>query len=217
MKRLTGPAVRRAHTTDPLHDQLRPDLGIAADLVPDGARVLDLGCAEGTLLRHLIDFHGCRGIGVEIDPTQVIAALRRGVSVIELNIDSQLAEFADDSYDMVVLSRVLQATVGPAQVLAQMRRIAERCIVSVPNFGLWRHRWVLLRGRMPMSRVMPYSWFDTPNIHHATLPDLEDLFAQAGFAIENRVLFDESGAERGWPSPVANLMAASAVYRLRRS
>ncbi len=207
----------RNRPADPLHDQLRPDLGIAADLVPDGARVLDLGCAEGTLLRHLIDFHRCRGIGVEIDPDQVIAALRRGVSVIELNIDSQLTEFADDSYDMVVLSKVLQATIGPAQVLAQMRRIAERCIVSVPNFGLWRHRWVLLRGRMPMSAVMPYSWFDTPNIHHATLPDLEDLFARAGFEIENRVLFDEAGSHREWPAGLANLMAASAVYRLRRT
>lgn len=202
---------------DPLHDQLRPDLGIAADLVPEGSRVLDLGCADGNLLRHLIDFHGCRGIGVEIDREQVIAALRRGVSVIELNIDSQLTEFADDSYDMVVLSKVLQATIGPEHVLEQMRRIAERCIVSVPNFGLWRHRWVLLRGRMPMSAVMPYSWFDTPNIHHATLPDLEDLFARAGFEIENRVLFDEAGAHREYPNGLANLLAASAVYRLRRT
>lgn len=217
MRRALKPGPARPREADPLHDQLRPDLGIAADLVPDGSRVLDLGCAEGTLLRHLIDFHRCRGIGVEIDPDQVIAALRRGVSVIELNIDSQLTEFADDSYDMVVLSKVLQATVGPEHVLDEMRRIAERCIVSVPNFGLWRHRWVLLRGRMPMSKVMPYSWFDTPNIHHATLPDLEDLFARAGFEIESRVLFNEAGSHREWPDALANLMAASAVYRLRRT
>lgn len=203
--------------TDPLHDQLRPDLGVAADMVPPGSRVLDLGCGDGTLLRHMIDYHECRGTGVEIDPDQVVRAIGRGVSVIELNVDTQLDEFADDSYDMVVLSKVLQATVRPAEVLAQMRRIAGRCVVSVPNFGLWRHRWVLLRGRMPMSQVMPYSWHDTPNIHHATLPDLEQFFAECGFAIDQRVLFDDAGRARAFPAPAANLLSASAVYRLRRA
>lgn len=201
---------------DPLHDQLRPDLGVAADMISPGSRILDLGCGDGTLLRHMIDYHECTGTGVEIDPTEVVAAIRRGVSVIELDIDEQLAEFADDSYDMVVLSKVMQATMRPAEVLRQMRRIAPRCIVSVPNFGLWRHRWVLLNGRMPMSRVMPYSWHDTPNIHHATLPDLEEFFAELGFRIEQRVLFDDAGAARRFPARLANLLSASAVYLLDR-
>ncbi len=198
------------------HLALRDDLAVVADLIPDGSRVLDLGCGDGELLHHLERRHGCTGTGVDREPEAVLRAIRSGVSVIELDIDDQLAEFGDGSYDVVVLSKVLQATRRPAEVLAQMSRIAPRCIVSVPNFGLWSHRWRLLRGRMPMSRQMPYDWHDTPNIHNATLVDLEEFLAEQGFTVEQRILFDAAGRVAGWPDPLANLLSGAAVYLLAR-
>jgi homoserine O-acetyltransferase len=191
----------------------RPDLEVVAGLVPAGSRVLDLGCGEGDLLAALTRDQGCTGTGVEIDAQAVLTATRRGVPVIELDIDEELGEFRDASYDVVVLSQTLQATYRPAEVLRQMARIGRTVIVSVPNFGLWRHRVSLLRGRMPVSRDLPHAWHATPNIHLSTLTDLEALFAQTGLNVEQRVLLDEEGHRRDgarW----ANLRAAGAVYRL---
>ncbi|WP_233493569.1 methionine biosynthesis protein MetW [Desertihabitans brevis] len=199
------------------HLHLRDELAVVADLIADGSRVLDLGCGDGELLGHLQRRHGCTGTGVDVDPGAVRRAIRSGVSVIELDVDEQLGEFGDDSYDVVVLSKVLQATRRPAEVLAQMSRIAPRCIVAVPNFGLWSHRWRLLRGRMPMSRQMPYDWHDTPNIHNATLVDLEEFLAGLGFAVESRVLLDEAGRVAGYPPALANLLSGAAVYLLART
>ena len=194
---------------------MRPDLEVVADLVPDGSRVLDLGCGAGDLLSHLA-MRGCRGIGVDSDEQAVLSAIRSGVSVIELDVDRELGEFGDDTYDVVVLSRTLQALHKPADVLDEIRRIGRQCVVSVPNFGLWRHRaFLLLRGRMPMSRALPYEWYDTPNIHLATLPDLDDLFARTGWQVDRRMLLDERGRLlSGGVAP--NLRAAGAVYSLTR-
>lgn len=195
--------------------RVRPDLQVVADLVDPGSRVLDLGCGDGQLLAHLAGALGCSGTGVEKDPGSMLAAVRRGVPVIELDLDTQLEEFADDSYDLVVVSQTLQAARHPAQVLQQITRIAGRGVVSVPNFGLWRHRaGLLLRGRMPVSAELPYPWYDTPNIHLATLADLEDLFAAQGLGVLRRVLLDEHGrAATGLRARgPANLMASGAVY-----
>src|SRR5690349_16921489 len=135
---------------------MRNDLRVVSGLVPDGSRVLDLGCGAGELLSHLA-LRECRGTGVDTDEAAVIAAIRSGVSVIELDVDHDLREFADDTYDVVVLSRTLQALHRPADVLTEIRRIGRRCVVSVPNFGLWKHRAFLgLRGRMPVSRSLPH-------------------------------------------------------------
>lgn len=193
---------------------MRPDLALVARLVPPRAHVLDLGCADGALLAHLVDAGACSGTGVEIAAADVETAIRRGVSVIELDIDNQLGEFADDSYDVVVLSQTLQATHRPARVLREMGRIGRSCVVSVPNFGLWRHRTgLLLHGRMPVSRELPEPWHETPNIHLSTLLDLEALFATIGLVVQRRILLDDR--HRPLRVPVAaNLRAAGAVYSL---
>jgi methionine biosynthesis protein MetW len=177
--------------------------------------VLDLGCGAGELLSFLA-LRDCRGIGVDTAEDAVLAAIRSGVSVVELDIDRELGEFADDTYDVVVLSRTLQALYRPADVLAEIRRIGRRCVVSVPNFGLWKHRaFLTLRGRMPVSTSLPYEWYETPNIHLATLPDLLDLFGRTGWQVERELLLDERGRLMQ-PRLGANLRAAAAVYALTR-
>lgn len=195
---------------------LRPDLNLIAHLVPDATRVLDLGCGDGSLLNHLITEHGCTGTGVEIDPDKVLAAISSGVPVMELDLDADLGLFAAASYDTVVLSRTIQTIRRPEVVLREMIRIAGRLIVSVPNFGLLQHRLMLLRGRMPMSRELPYSWYDTPNLRFTTLVDLEDLFARLGLEIEQRINLSLAGEPLGNRLRAANLRAGAAVYVLGR-
>lgn len=193
---------------------LRPDLDLIAHLVPGSSRVLDLGCGDGTLLQHLIADHDCTGTGVDTDPDKVLAAIIAGVPVLELDLDTDLSLFATASFDVVVLSRTIQTIRRPEFVLKEMSRIGERLIVSVPNFGLLQHRLMLLRGHMPMSRELPYSWYDTPNLRFTTLVDLEDLFAKLGLVIDQRTNLSLSGEPLGKGFRAANLRAGAAVYVL---
>ena len=197
--------------------QLRDDLAVIARNIPAGSRVLDLGCGDGELLSWLIRRRACTGTGVERGPDEVLGAIKRGVPLIELDIDSQLGMFAPDSYDVVVLSRTLQAVLRPDLVLAAMRKIAPRQIVTMPNFGYWRHRLRLLNGHMPRSRDLPYSWYATPNLHHATLVDLEPLFQEVDLKLERRIALSPHGRPRALGQLGANLMAGSAIYVLVRA
>lgn len=199
---------------------LRHDLQSVAALINRGERVLDLGCGDGDLLAYLIGAMDCTGTGVERDPGAVMAAIGRGVPLIELDLDTQLGEFGDDSFDVVVLSRTLQAVLRPKDVIMQMRRIGRRLIVTMPNFGFWQHRLRLLSGRMPQSRDLPYTWYDTPNLHHTTLVTLEEFFDECGLVVDRRIPLDGRGRRPRLGGRLlqqgANLLAGSAIYVLAR-
>ncbi len=193
---------------------MRADLDLVAGFVPPGARVLDLGCGSGALMRYLADAKGCTGTGVEIDPALCTQAIRIGVPVVQLDVDNGLDSFADKSYDVVVLSRTIQTILRPAHVLSDMARIGKSCIVSVPNFGLWRNRLRMLTGHVPMSKDLPYRWYESPNLRFTTLVDLERLFATIGLRVTERVVLNERGEELPARSPLFNLVGSMGVYVL---
>ena len=189
---------------------LRADLARIAALVPKGSHVLDLGCGPAELLLHLVT-RQCSGVGVERDPAFVLTGIRAGVPVLDIDIDTQLGEFADDSFDVVVLSRTLQNVMRPDDVLRQMSRIGRQLIVSMANFAYWPHRLELLRGSMPQSSDLPFDWYDTPNVHYATLDSLQALFDSLGLVTLRRFALDPSGR---LVKTAANLRASSAIYVL---
>ncbi len=194
---------------------MRPDLEVVAELVPAGATVLDLGCGDGSLLEHLIRERGCRGTGVEISDEGFHACLERGVPVVQGDIDQGLDGVADRHYDVVILSQTLQAVRRPAFVIEEILRVAPLAVVSFPNFGHWPLRAKLLaRGRMPASRLLPYSWHDTPNIHLCTIADFEALVRATGWRVDRRVLLDARGRQTDVRRRRPNLTAGGAVYRL---
>ncbi len=188
---------------------LRHDLALIAQWIGDGTRVLDLGCGDGILLEHLRTARRCHGYGVEIADASVLACARRGVNVIQADLESGLRMFADDMFETVVLSQTLQAMHHVEAILREMGRVGRRGIVSFPNFGHWRHAVSLLGGRMPVTPEIPYQWYDTPNIHLCTPKDFEVLAARLGLRITDRALL-----ARGRPVRfLQDLRATVAVYR----
>lgn len=192
---------------------LRGDLRLIASLVPEGSRVLDLGCGDGALLAHLRDTRGCRVRGVELSRDGVAACVRSGIPCVQSDLDEGLAALADEAFDIVVLSQTLQVVRYPDRVLREMLRVGERGIVSFPNFAHWRVRgYLAAKGRMPVSEAIPYTWYDTPNIHHTTIKDFRDLCAASGARILTEIAL-VSGRD-GVPRQVgvaANLRADTAV------
>jgi methionine biosynthesis protein MetW len=164
---------------------LRPDLAIIAANVRPGARVLDVGCGDGDLLAVLRDERQCDARGMEIDSASVANCVARGLSVIQGDADSDLAIYPDQSFDYAILSQTLQTTHRPDQVLEHLLRIGGKAFVSFPNFAHWRVRLSLLwNGRMPVTRLLPVAWYETPNIHHVTVADFRDLVATRGITVE---------------------------------
>jgi len=188
---------------------LRSDLAIIAGWIAPASRVLDLGCGDGALLAHLRDARRCRGYGVDIDDANVLECVRRGVNVVQSDLDVGLRMFTDDRFDTVVLSQTLQAMHRVEDVLREMARVARFGIVSFPNFGHWRHAWSLLRGHMPVTRQIPYQWYDTPNIHLCTPQDFEALARKCGLTITDRALLAEGRRVDVLPA----LRATLAIYR----
>jgi len=185
---------------------IRPDLIRIASWVERGSRVLDLGCGDGTLLAYLRDNKGVDGAGVELDDDRVIASVRRGVRVIQQNLEEGLALFDDKQFDSVVLSQTLQSMHHTEHILREMARVARYGIVSFPNFGYWPHGLSILAGRMPVTGQMPYQWYDTPNIHLCTLKDFEDLATRLGLRITHLAAFNRQREVRflaGWRSTLA--------------
>jgi methionine biosynthesis protein MetW len=165
---------------------IRADLATIASWIGTGAKVLDLGCGDGTLLRHLMDTQQATGYGIEIDHAKVIASLRNGVDVLQMDLEAGLSGFESGSFDFVVLSLTLQAMHRTEDILREMLRVGREGIVTFPNFGYWRNRWQLVRGRMPVSESLPFQWYDTPNIHLCTIADFENLCTRLGVRILRR-------------------------------
>lgn len=177
---------------------LRADLRRIIDLVPQGANVLDLGCGDGALMAHLRDTRGCDVRGIELDPGRVASAIGRGLSVVQADLDEGLGAYAAGAFDVVVLSQTLQVVKRPAFLLREMLRVGDRSILTFPNFGHWRVRgYLAFKGRMPVSESIPYSWYDTPNIHHTTLKDFRDFVTVNGGAIEREIPLHVTDGEKG--------------------
>lgn len=163
---------------------LRPDLAIIADAVPVASRVLDVGCGDGELMVALRN-KGVDARGLEIDPANVTAAIARGQSVVQGDANRDLADYPDDAFDYAILSQTLQTTERPDRVVDELLRIAPRAFVSFPNFAHWRVRLALLwNGRMPVTRLLPVAWYETPNIHHVTVSDFRELVRAKGIEVE---------------------------------
>ena len=190
----------------------RSDFKVIARWIPRQARVLDLGCGDGSLLQFLAQTRGVQGYGVEISPQNIVACVRNGVNVIQDDLETGLAEIEDDSFDFVILSQTLQAMRHTEAIVDEMLRVGRQAIVTFPNFGYWRNRLAVARGNMPVSENLPYEWYDTPNVHLCTIDDFERFCRKRRVRICERVVLSD-GAEVGM---LPNLFGQLAVYRFER-
>ncbi len=190
----------------------RKDLELIAELVPPGSRVLDLGCGNGELLAWLQQHKGCSGYGIEIADANVQSSVQRGISVIQLNLEEGLALFDDRSFDVVLQIDTLQHLRHTERMLKETARVGRIGIVAFPNFAHWPNRLHVLTGRMPVTRALPYQWYDTPNIRVGTFADFEVLARKSGLAVTDRFGLQAGRVVRRWP----NLLASMAVFRFEQ-
>jgi len=191
---------------------LRPDFAAIAEWIKPSAKVLDLGCGDGSLLRYLRDTRQVFGYGVEIDDANLLNCFANGINVIQYDLEAGLSSFESDSFDYVILSQTLQAMRNTEGIIQEMLRVGKQGIVSFPNFGYWRNRVQVIAGHMPMSKTLPYHWDDTPNIHLCTLGDFEALCHQSGARILERRVMNNNHPVKFLP----NLMGLLAFYRFER-
>lgn len=190
----------------------RPDFAAIAAWIPKGASVLDLGCGDGSLLRYLRETRAVRGYGVEISDLDIVSCIANGVNVIQNDLDSGLSDFESNSFDFVILSQTLQATRHTEALIQEMLRVGREGIVSFPNFGYWRSRLNVMLGNMPVSRELPYQWYDTPNVHLCTLHDFDTFCRKYCVSVTARSVMT-GGREVGF---LHNLLGSTAVYRFQR-
>ena len=203
---------KKSSPTSPTNGVGRKDYATIAQWIGQGRRVLDLGCGDGSLLAHLRREREATGYGIEIANAGVLASLENGVDVIQTDLERGLAGFDDASFDCVILSQTLQAMRRIEVIVAEMLRVGREAIVTFPNFGFWKHRAQIIRGRMPVSKSLPYQWYDTPNIHLCTVADFDAFLAARRYVVEDRVVL--AGRERVRVLP--NLLGELAIYRFRR-
>jgi methionine biosynthesis protein MetW len=189
----------------------RYDFALISSWIPERAKVLDLGCGDGELLAGLAATRAVTGYGIEIDPGLVLASVKNGVNVLQDDLESGLSTFADNSFDFVILSQTLQAMRNVEGVMREMLRVGREGIVTFPNFGYWRHRLDVIGGHMPVSRSLPHSWYNTPNLHLCTVKDFEDLCIKLGAVIlDERVLHEGKQV-----SFLPNLLGSLGVFRFK--
>ena len=198
-------------------ETLRRYLNIIQGWVNPESQVLDLGCGQGHLLAFLKRHKKCHGYGLEINPDSIVSCVEKGINVVEHDLNNGLSHFKDGAMDTVIMTQALQAVSRPDVLLEDMLRVGKEAIITFPNFGYWRTRFYLLgKGKMPMSKTLPYNWYDTPNIHMCTFRDFEKLCREKGLRILDRTVIDsahqESLAIKLWP----NLLGEIAIYRVSK-
>lgn len=195
-----------------LHSNQRADFATIAQWIKPGAKVLDLGCGDGALLKYLKTTRNIRGYGVEIEDANILASVKNSVNVIQMDLEAGLSGFESHSFDYVILSQTLQAIEHTERIVREMLRVGREGIVTFPNFGYWHHRWQVIQGHMPVSENLPYQWFDTPNIHLCTLKDFEKFCHDHGVHILERAIMHEGRIVNFLPNLLGNL----AVYRFEQ-
>ena len=196
---------------------MRFDLQLIPQWIKPGSRILDLGCGDGALLKKLIVDKQANGLGIEIDPEHITACIASGLNVVEQDLNQGLANFQDNSFDVVVMAHALQTLRSPHLVIDEMLRVGKECIVTFPNFAHWRCRLQLgQQGKMPVSKFMPFHWYDTPNIHFCTVKDFEALCAKQSIRILEHTVVSQDNNESMLGRWLPNLFGVTAVYHISR-
>ncbi|WP_096085639.1 methionine biosynthesis protein MetW [Agaribacterium haliotis] len=196
---------------------MRLDYSIVANWVANGSQVLDLGCGDGVLLKRLEQEKNTHGYGLEIDPEKILRCVQNDVNVIEFDIEGGLSSFADKRFDTVIMSQAIQTLKRPDQALAEMLRVGRECIITFPNFGHWKARLMLAtKGRMPVSDLLPYEWYNTPNIHFCTFKDFDQMCKDIGARVINREVIATNSWGQSLRGMCPNLFGETALYRVSK-
>lgn len=190
----------------------RADFALIARWVTAGARVLDLGCGDGSLLAYLRDVRGTHGYGVDISDADILACAKKGINAVQMNLEEGLSIFGDDSFDYVILSQTLQTVMHVEGLIQEILRVGKQGIVTFPNFSYWHRRWQIMMGHMPVSEDLPYQWFNTPNIHLCTVKDFDAFCDGRSIRVLERAVMTHGRPVDFLP----NFLGSLAVYRLSR-